>query len=392
MRSGELRPTTTTMGAFDASNQLPPCRGRKPGLEPRAALRYALRRHRPRVDLADLSPAWFGMVMATGIIAIAASQLSLPILANGLLTLNIGTYALLWLLYLWRFVRHPSRFASDFTDPVRGPGFFTAVAASGVLGSEVLVLTGNEFAAWLLWLVTILLWLTLTYGILTAFTIRGNKPTLEHGIHGGWLLVVVATQSIAVLSALLAARPSATYRPELDFLALSMWLCGGTLYIWTTTLIVYRWLFFPVSPADLSPPYWINMGAMAISTLAGALLSINAIEAPFLQSLRPFINGLTLFYWTTGTWWIPMLVVLTLWRHVRKRFPLRYDPLYWGAVFPLGMYAAGTFEMARAMALDFLAWVPGVFFGAALLAWSTASVGVLRSLAARLFGTRPVRS
>ena len=32
-----------------------------------------------------------------------------------------------------------------------------------------------------------------------------------------------------------------------------------------------------------------------------------------------------------------MLVILGIWRHLIRRFPLRYDPLYWGAVFPLGM-------------------------------------------------------
>jgi hypothetical protein len=31
-------------------------------------------------------------------------------------------------------------------------------------------------------------------------------------------------------------------------------------------------LYLRVMPADLSPPYWINMGALAISTLAGGLL------------------------------------------------------------------------------------------------------------------------
>ena len=46
-----------------------------------------------------------------------------------------------------------------------------------------------------------------------------------------------------------------------------MWLWGGMLYIWMISLIFYRYTFFPFQPGDLTPPYWINMGAMAISTL-----------------------------------------------------------------------------------------------------------------------------
>jgi tellurite resistance protein TehA-like permease len=49
-----------------------------------------------------------------------------------------------------------------------------------------------------------------------------------------------------------------------------------------------------------------------------------------------------MLFWATATWWIPMLLTLGFWRHVYKRFPLRYDPLYWGAVFPLGMYSVST--------------------------------------------------
>jgi tellurite resistance protein TehA-like permease len=117
------------------------------------------------------------------------------------------------------------------------------------------------------------------------------------------------------------------------------------------------------------------MGAMAISALAGSLLIISAPDAPYLHSLLPFLKGFTVFYWATGTWWIPMLVVLGLWRYVFKRFPLRYDPLYWGAVFPVGMYAVATLEMARAMDLGFLELVAQYFVYLAIFAWTATFLG-----------------
>jgi hypothetical protein len=42
--------------------------------------------------------------------------------------------------------------------------------------------------------------------VFTALTIKDKKPTLDEGFSGAWLLAVVATQSIAVLSAYLAAH------------------------------------------------------------------------------------------------------------------------------------------------------------------------------------------
>jgi tellurite resistance protein TehA-like permease len=229
----------------------------------------------------------------------------------------------------------------------------------------------------------VFLWLVLTYTIFTAFTVKQEKPTLDRGISGAWLLAVVATQSIAVLAALLAAHTPQPHRLDLNFIALSMWLWGGMLYIWMMSLIFYRYTFFPFSPGDLSPPYWINMGAMAISTLAGSQLIANATDAWFLQSIAPFMKGFTIFYWATGTWWIPMLVILGIWRHVYRRFPLTYDPLYWGAVFPLGMYAVATHRMAQALNFDFLEPLPTAFVGIALAAWLLTFVALVRTLLSR---------
>ena len=339
-------------------------------------------------DLAGLSPAYFGMVMATGIVSLAAHLLALPAIARALFYLNVVVYAVLWLLTVLRAIRFPRRFFGDMVNHLRGPGFFTTVAATSVLGSEFVVLAGDSNVGAALWVVAVILWIGLTYTVFAGLTIKEDKPTLDQGISGAWLLAVVATQSIAVLSALLAAGIGQPVKLELNFLALSMWLWGGMLYIWMMSLIFYRYTFFPFSPGDLSPPYWINMGAMAISTLAGSLLILNAADAPFLLSLLPFIKGFTVFYWATGTWWIPMLVVLAVWRHVYRRFPVRYDPLYWGAVFPLGMYAASTHQMIEAMGFSFLDALPRAFLYIALVAWAATFTGFAFDLARRVRGFR----
>ncbi|HLV48520.1 MAG TPA: tellurite resistance/C4-dicarboxylate transporter family protein [Aliidiomarina sp.] len=339
-----------------------------------------LKQHKWLTELAELSPAYFGMVMATGIVSIAAHVLGMAFIAKALFFLNIVVYIALWLLTVTRSIRYPQRFFGDMIDHLRGPGFFTMVAGTGILGSQFVLLTANYRIATALWVLALLLWFGLTYTIFTGLTVKERKPTLDKGISGAWLLAVVATQSIAVLSVLLAVHVSQPGKLEMNFVALSMWLWGGMLYIWMMSLIFYRYTFFPLAPGDLSPPYWINMGAMAISTLAGSLLIINVADAPYLTSLLPFIKGFTIFYWATGTWWIPMLVILALWRHVYKRFPLKYDPLYWGAVFPLGMYAVSTERMNEAMGFHFLSFLPPTFFYIALAAWFIAFIGFCHDL------------
>jgi tellurite resistance protein TehA-like permease len=333
----------------------------------------------PRAFVATLHPAYFAMVMATGIVSMAAHVQQLFAIAVTLFWLNNIFYLVLSFLLMARAVRHTDLFLADVAHHGRAVGFFTTVAATSVLGTQWLLIGGRWGIAAVLWALAIILWAATTYGIFTWLTVRESKPSLAAGINGGWLVSVVAGQSVAVLGAQLAAGFGPRAGGVLLF-CLVMWLGSGMLYIWIISLIFYRYTFFTLSPSDLAPPYWINMGAVAISTLAGTTLAAASSRSPLIAELLPFVKGLTLLFWATATWWIPMLVILGFWRHVVRRFPLRYDPLYWGAVFPLGMYTVATFRLAGTVNEPALLVIPRFSIGVALFAWGLAFVGLLATM------------
>ena len=351
--------------------------------DPTAAPTLAQALAAPEGGLAGLHPAYFALVMATGIVSLAAHLTGLTGVARALFFINLIAYPSLWTLTIARVIRHPARVAADVSHHGRTVGFFTIVAATSVLGSQCLIVGGAFRPAVVLWCAAIALWALLTYPIFTILTVKRMKPPLAEGLNGGWLVAVVAAQSVAVLGAQLSPALGTGTRDVVVLFSLAMWLGGGMLYLWIIGLIFYRYTFFPMSPSDLAPPYWINMGAAAISTLAGATLVLATPQAPLIQFVLPFVRGLTLMWWATATWWIPMLLSLGVWRHVFRRFPLRYDPLYWGAVFPLGMYTVATTRLAAAIEMPALMVIPRASVYVALIAWAGAAVGLVSSLFVR---------
>ena len=329
--------------------------------------------------IADLFPGYFALIMATGITSIASNLLQLSTIAFVLLYINIASFAVLWVLLLIRLIRFYPRFRADITDHGRGPGFFTVTAGTCVFGSQLVIVAGRPDIAAVLWFVGLFLWAAIMYTFFVAVTVRENKPRLEKGINGAWLIAAVATQSTSVLGTLLAGSFGA-YKETVLFFTLCMFLIGCMLYLMLITLIFYRFTFLDITKENLTPPYWINMGAVAITTLAGARLIIAGSDWKFLNDIGPFIKGFTLFFWSAGTWWIPLLFILGFWRHVVKRFPLRYDPQYWGMVFPLGMYTACTIQLSNALEFPPLMVIPKVFIYLALAAWATAFAGLIYTL------------
>jgi tellurite resistance protein TehA-like permease len=330
----------------------------------------------------DLFPAYFALVMATGIVSTACHLVTLDFLAFPLFYLNLFFYIVLWMFTLARLILHPARVFNDISNHRIGSGFLTIVAATNVLGSQFVILGLNQTIALVLWGMGLALWLLLIYTIFTAFTVKEEKPSLEEGINGAWLLIIVSTQSVPVLGMLLTSYFE-RWLEMFTFAMLGFYLLGCMFYILIISLIMYRFMFFKIDAEDMNPSYWINTGAVAITTLAGANILLKG-TVPFLIEFAPFIKAFTLFFWTAGTWWIPYLFIVGAWRHYYKHYPITYHPVYWGLVFPMGMYTVATFRLGQVLELDFLLLIPKYFIYLALIAWTLTTYGMVARLVGNL--------
>jgi tellurite resistance protein TehA-like permease len=324
--------------------------------------------------IASLFPGYFALVMATGIVAVAASQQNVDWLADVLYVVAAAAYVVLVVLLVVRIVRYWALFAADVTAHAKGFAFLTIVAGTNVLAAASIVIHGWRDLAWILWWIGIALWVVFLYTTLIAVVIGGEKPGLESGINGSWFLLTVSTESVAVVVGLLLARSSSDL---LAFTGIAAFTLGVVLYVIVMTMVFLRWTFQPLDPTEADPPAWIAAGAVAITVLAGSNLLLASSKSSRIADLAPFIEGVVIMAWATSTFWFPLMVAIGVWRHLVRRLPLRYHPSYWALVFPLGMYGAATFRMRAAIDLHELAWLPKFTLAVALIAWTVTFVGLV---------------
>ncbi|MDZ5809756.1 tellurite resistance/C4-dicarboxylate transporter family protein [Halorubrum sp. AD140] len=356
--------------------------------------------------LRALDPAYFGLVMSTGIVSIAFLELGVPTVARPLAVFNVGCYALLLALFAAKAVAFPERMLADLRDRNRHWGALTFVVATNTVGVQVLLFSDGVAVAAALWGVTAVVTPALLYYLFATEFIGSGKTDVSERVDGAFLLVIVCMQSLAVLGGLLA-EPLAGYANALVLLSMSYFGSGYVLYFVVVTVVTYRLLNGPIRPDDWTGPYWITMGAAAITTLAGTTLGPRLETVPGWGAYAPVIVGVTFLAWTIASWWIPLLLALDGWKFLTDgtdgdppawvvAFPWSrlglgrrlhaYGPTAWGRVFPMGMYAACTLNLAGIGTFGLLSVVPAYWGWFALGVWALTLVGTVRAAADVLVG------
>jgi tellurite resistance protein TehA-like permease len=315
----------------------------------------------------SLSPGYFPFVMATSIISTGAFLLGPTWLSRALLVIASAGFAVLSVALAIQLVLFRPSAAAAFRDPGRVFGFFAIAAGMNVLGIR-LAAGGHPLATAILAGVAAVVWLVLTYGIPASLLLTRTHDSAVGDVNGTWLLWVVATQSLSVAaSTLVPAWPSQA--GLLAPIAVGLWSIGLVLYLLLVSLILLRWLTVPMTPQTLSPPYWILMGATAIIVLAGARILDLPASLAAVRAVAGFVEGFCFALWAFGTWWIPLLFVLGIWRHFRHHWPLTYEPALWSVVFPLGMYSVATLTFGKVAHLAFMEPLSRFMLWVALAAW-----------------------
>lgn len=347
----------------------------------------------------NFHPAYFAMVMATGIVSIAFEAMDFLAIARALFMLNLVFYTGLSIVLVARIAFFRRDLIADLKSLQRAWLFLTFVVGTNTVGMQLLVFQQAAGLAALLWLVALLGWFVCIYSITTNLLSARGKPVHEI-VNGATLLIAVGTVSVALLGIRLletiATPPDYAY-----FTVGAFWSLGFILYLLIVSSVTYCLLFRRFESADWDAPYWICMGAAAIVTLAGADFVTHLPAFAGWKNERETMLRLTELAWLIGTLWIPYQVIMDIRKFTRigiagpapmwiKVFPWSrlalgrqchvYDPPAWSRVFPMGMYTACTLALTKVTGYEPLAIIPYCWGWFALLIWGLTLVGTLRSL------------
>lgn len=324
--------------------------------------------------LRDLDPSYFALVMATGIVSRAMKLDGAAVLSDTLLGIGLAVFVVMSGAYGLRIALYRREFVADARDPRRAFGFFTFGAAAGVLAVP-LAASGDVAVPALLLALALAGWLLPSYVV--PMLVGGEeelRPPIA-GANGTWFVWVVGAQSVAVAATAFSPRvPGA-----LAALGICCWVIGVVLYLVVSVLVVTARLEFRLRSTDSIETYWVFMGATAISVLAGSQI-LRLPDDALAQAVHAVVSGLSVMLWAFGTWLVPLLVALGVWRHLLCRVPLRYEPALWALVFPVGMYGVASRELGSVLHVSWLVTLGRYEAWLALATW----VAVAAAMAAAM--------
>ena len=231
----------------------------------------------------------------------------------------------------------------------RVPASLTGVAGTAVLGARAALLGWGRVATVALAL-TVAMWLALVPGLI--------RTPRERAV-GTSFLVVVATESIAVLAALVSQVEDERW---LATFAVAPLVLGLAVY----PLVARRFDLREVAFGH--GDQWVAGGALAIAALACAQVGGAATGV-----LHTWLDHASFVVWALAIGWLPVLVAGEL-RGPRRGFDLRR----WATVFPVGMYAVCSFLVARNEGVASIETFARIWVWVAVAVWVLAFAGAAR--------------
>jgi tellurite resistance protein TehA-like permease len=290
---------------------------------------------------------WFTAAMATIIIALISRLHGFETVVPYFFIAGLSIFLFVLVFRITRILLFYKDSLNELFNPEKNLYSFTIVGVISLVGVCLSKVFHLYTAANIFWYVAISFWLIIS---LFSFSIlflhrKFEDRKIEDILHGGWFFAIVGTQSTAFLG-ITVAEHSGQNATGIQLFSFALWSVGASLYLVFVVLIVLRLVFYQFSCSTAVSPYWMNIGAAALTALTGTALYqyIHSTGGPFIDFL-PFLKGISLFFWSFGLWWLPFLVILAMRKQAYSTEGFTFTVGYWEVALALGLYAKSTIQM-----------------------------------------------
>ena len=348
----------------------------------------------PLTALRAFHPGWFGAVMGTAIVGVAAfmnpgniATLQAPLRIVGIV-FAILAYALaiaLGIPYVWRWVRHFDAALKDLQHPILGalhsifPGGILVLATMTASVGPALF-PEDVVLALVAILAVIGIALTFVLGIGFAYILFASSNVAVEHANGGWFIPPVVNIIVPMVLVPLMPRADAETARLLLVASYAAWGIGVFLFVIITALLYNRLVFHPLPGAPLAPSLWIGLGPIGVGGLA--LLRMAQGGASVWGEMSVAVNALSsigaLALWGFGVWWL-IVAALLLWHYLRAG-KLPYGIGWWAFTFPLGAYTVTTLTLARAWKVGALEVFGALLFLSLAVFWTIVALRTLMAI------------
>ena len=292
----------------------------------------------------NFHPAWFAVIMGTGILVTTSIAYStyIPALREVgrvlfyVNTVSFGFFLIPWLMHWWFYWADALR---DLNHPVNANFYPTFPAAIVILGSNFMVIKQLFNVGVWMWVVGSAI--TAIFAFLIPYiTFKGEHVTLER-ISPALFIPSVALLVIPIVGSSLIGR-YAGWTNHWIILANYFGLGAGFfIYLALFAVSMYRFIVYHPLPNVLVPTIWINLGAIGAAIIGLYDLVPHAMAVTYQAPI--YLLGFLL--WGFGLWWVGMAILLTL--HYIRRLRLPYAMSWWAFTFPLGAYVAASHAVGQ---------------------------------------------
>ncbi len=330
--------------------------------ETQAATAPAVRAGAMLSVLRAFHPGWFGAVMGTAIVGVAAfmnpgGMAALQPLARVAgIAMAIVAYVLAIVLgipYVWRWVQHPDAAWKDLQHPILGglygtfPGGLIVLAVTTASIGPALLPADVVFALVAI-LAAIGVVLAFAISVVFAYILFVTPRVSEESVNGAWFIPPVVNIIIPMGLLPLLPRVDVETARLLFVASYAAWGIGFFLFLMVASLLYDRLVYHPLPAAPHAPSLWIGLGPIGVGGLA--LMRMAQSGATFWGDMANAVNALSslaaLALWGFGLWWLAAAILLL--RKYLRTSGLPFGIGWWAFTFPLGAYTVSTLTLARA--------------------------------------------